>query len=314
MRYLIKTIHLVALVVFGILIAADSHAQSFLTNGLIAYYPFNGNANDIAGTNNGVSYGATLTTDRFGNPNSAYFFNGSSSYIQTAHPMQDLTNATFSFWFNATKVGAGRVFLSDSDTAAGNDCNVQFVPAGNGYGIGVVASKHGAGSGTVITNGVGNFKQSISNNWLHFVWVMQPTNQQIYVNGVQVANAYATANDVGYHNSGFLIGASDSSSPYQGFFSGAISNMRIYNRYLSSNEVAQLYALESGQSLSLIKAVTLQDYNLAVGSNYQIQVSSDLINWTNQGFVFTATSSYWQSTNYWQVANWNQLFFRLIQQ
>jgi hypothetical protein len=82
----------------------------------------------------------------------------------------------------------------------------------------------------------------------------------------------------------------------------------------SSNQVAQLYALESEQQLSVIKAVALQDYNLYVGSNYQVQASTDLINWTNQGSTFTATSSYWQSTNYWNVANWNQLFFRVVQQ
>ncbi len=51
-----------------IFITVNSHAQSFLTNGLVAYYPFNGNANDMAGINNGVSHSATLTSDRFGNP------------------------------------------------------------------------------------------------------------------------------------------------------------------------------------------------------------------------------------------------------
>jgi hypothetical protein len=225
--------------------------------------------------------------------------------------MQDLSNATFSVWFNANKVNAGEALLSDSDTAAGNDCSIGFWSTNV---IGVVASKQGAGSGIAITNGVGNFRQSMSNDWVHLVWAMQPTNQQVYVNGVQVANVYATANDVGYHGSGFVIGADSSASPYFKFFSGAIDDVRIYKRALSSTEVYQLYALESGQGLSLIKAVTLQDYSLTVGSNYQVQVSSDLINWTNQGPVFTATSSYWQSTNYWQVANWNQLFFRLERQ
>lgn len=42
-------------------------AQSFLTNGLVAYYPFNGNANDASGNgNNGTILGATLTTNRLG--------------------------------------------------------------------------------------------------------------------------------------------------------------------------------------------------------------------------------------------------------
>jgi len=49
------------------------------TNGLIAYYAFSGNANDQSGnSNNGTVTNATLTSDRFGNANSAYSFNGSS--------------------------------------------------------------------------------------------------------------------------------------------------------------------------------------------------------------------------------------------
>ncbi|MCP4415219.1 MAG: hypothetical protein GY805_01260 [Chloroflexi bacterium] len=53
-----------------------------LTDGLIAYYPFNGNANDESGNGyHGTIYGATLTTDRLGNSDSAYKFNGNSNAI-----------------------------------------------------------------------------------------------------------------------------------------------------------------------------------------------------------------------------------------
>ena len=49
------------------------------TDDLVAYYPFNGNANDESGNgNNGTIFRATLTTDRFGNANRAYSFDGSS--------------------------------------------------------------------------------------------------------------------------------------------------------------------------------------------------------------------------------------------
>lgn len=49
------------------------------STGLVAYYPFNGNANDESGNNlNLTNNGATLTTDRFGNPNKAYYFDGAS--------------------------------------------------------------------------------------------------------------------------------------------------------------------------------------------------------------------------------------------
>jgi hypothetical protein len=53
------------------------------TAGLDAWYSFNGNANDESGNgNNGILYGATLTSDRFGNPNGACSFNGLGNYIQ----------------------------------------------------------------------------------------------------------------------------------------------------------------------------------------------------------------------------------------
>ena len=65
------------------------------TSGLAAYYPFTGNANDLSGNgHNGTVTGATLTTDRFGNPNSAYSFNGTSSYIYAGNISSLTTTST----------------------------------------------------------------------------------------------------------------------------------------------------------------------------------------------------------------------------
>lgn len=61
----------------------------------------------------------------------------------------------------------------------------------------------------------------------------------------------------------------------------------------------------------LLKAVQPAFTNLFHGSNYQLQVSSDLITWTNQGSPFTATNIYMTYPHYFNVDNWNQLFFRL---
>jgi len=53
-----------------------------LSSGLVAWYPFNGNANDSSGNgNNGTVYGATLTTNRFGIMGKAYEFAGNSDRI-----------------------------------------------------------------------------------------------------------------------------------------------------------------------------------------------------------------------------------------
>ena len=69
---------------------------------LVAYYPFNGNANDESGNgNNGTNYGATPTIDRFGNANTAYSFNGTSNYIQipTSTSFQSINSeVTISSW------------------------------------------------------------------------------------------------------------------------------------------------------------------------------------------------------------------------
>ena len=63
--------------------------------------------------------------------------------------------------------------------------------------------------------------------------------------------------------------------------------------------------------VSLVKAVKPAFSNLALGTNYQLQVSADLNTWTNQGSAFTATNTSMVYPQYWDVDNWNRLFFRL---
>jgi hypothetical protein len=67
----------------------------------------------------------------------------------------------------------------------------------------------------------------------------------------------------------------------------------------------------SSPLVNLVKAVTVSFSNLTVGTNYQLQVSSDLNSWTNLGTPIIATNSFMTYTNYWNVSDWNQLFFRL---
>jgi hypothetical protein len=63
--------------------------KSAINRGLVAYYPFNGNANDESGNGNHgtVIGGTTLATDRFGQSNRAYLFDGSSGYIDVGNPV-----------------------------------------------------------------------------------------------------------------------------------------------------------------------------------------------------------------------------------
>jgi len=74
------------------------------TDGLVGWWPFNGNANDESGNgNNGVVNGATLTEDRNGDANKSYYFNGISDFISVLHSGYfDLSNGmSLSLWFQS---------------------------------------------------------------------------------------------------------------------------------------------------------------------------------------------------------------------
>ena len=75
-----------------------------LNSGLVAYYPFNGNADDESGNgNNGTVNGATLATDRNGNADSAYSFDGNDDSVEVTDLREiDITAFTASLWINAT--------------------------------------------------------------------------------------------------------------------------------------------------------------------------------------------------------------------
>lgn len=96
-----------------------------LNDGLVAYYPFNGNANDASNNeNNGIVYGATLTKNRFGNANSAYSFN----YVHERIEVQDSQILNFGFaefsisaWINTSQTGIWkRIVTKRANTNSGN--------------------------------------------------------------------------------------------------------------------------------------------------------------------------------------------------
>ena len=98
-----KTLSLLFLLYLNLI---DAQVPAYVpTNGLVAYYPFNGNANDISGNgNNGINNGASLTTDRFGQTNSSYDFQNSSNIISIPHNtlfgFQVTSGFTISIWCN----------------------------------------------------------------------------------------------------------------------------------------------------------------------------------------------------------------------
>ena len=89
--------------IFGLALISNAQVPNYVpSDGLVGWWPFNGNANDESGNgNNGTVNDASLTTDRFENANSAYSFNGISSYINIGHNaslQRANTNFSLSYW------------------------------------------------------------------------------------------------------------------------------------------------------------------------------------------------------------------------
>ncbi len=274
-------------------------AQDPFTNGLVAYYSFNGNANDLSGHgNNGIVAGATLTADRFGNPNSAYYFAGDGSDISIPDsPSLDMTNAlSLTAWVKIEAGGLAQprilhkhVFDLDLSDTSGNPqlgLSIQNYPSGGAS--------------------VGNAPLQ-SGQWTFLAGTYDRQTLRLYTNGMLAAQVSA---NVPIDTNALPIGIGRNLESGSDWFKGYIDDVRIYNRALLSNEVAQLYAIESAPRVDLIKAVKPSFSNLIVGRNYQLQLSENLNTWTNQGAAFPATNNNMIYPQYFDVGNWGQLFFR----
>lgn len=96
-----------SLLLFGAAAIAQNVPSYVPTNGLVGWWPFNGNANDESGNgNNGTVNGATLTTDRFGQVGKAYSFDGVSAFINVLNStsLQFNNSLTISTWFNTNTI------------------------------------------------------------------------------------------------------------------------------------------------------------------------------------------------------------------
>jgi hypothetical protein len=299
----IKSFHRIftaALFALGFFVLPNATAQEFLTNGLVAFYPFNGDANDATGNgNNGTVNNVAFVTDRFGNANSAADFQGNSSSFIVINTTNLNLNSPFtvSAWieFPPGQGSGGPSIIS----TAGYNINTDLSP----YERFVIMNCSTASlySSTTVPADV----------WNQVVAVFGTNGLRLYLNGSLSSTVSANVSPSYAHGYKPAIGINCGSLSTD-IYAGLIDDLRIYNRALSDAEVQQLYALEGPPlQLNIRKAVSVDAQGLKVGPNYILQVSSDLNNWTNSGSAFAATNSYWRASTYWDVDNWNQLFFRL---
>lgn len=233
----------------GLGLTASLWAQvpSFVpTNGLVGYWPFNGNANDESGNgNNGTVNGATLTADRFGNANKAYSFDGVDDGIEIANTL--LPNFTSSYSIN---------FWCLLDT---------FLLTPNGYMIfDDCDSLQWFGKGRFIANSNyflnSNFHFRENNSsicedtifiqeWINFTCVLnlQFNKLHLYRNSNLIDSSDYINNSYVIGDRATQIGRCQSPISYNGqnyftsFWDGKIDDIGIWNRALNQQEISDLY-------------------------------------------------------------------------
>lgn len=203
------------------------------TNGLVAYYPFNGNANDESGNNNnGTVSGATLTSDRKGNANKAYLFDGTNDYIEINHSASLNFNQqiTISFW-------------AKLETDAPYYYPYHMIEKHNCWGMGQRENEMGS---TIFTS-TNQFhiwskeEYGVSfqfNRFYHFVMTYDGTKLNFYADGVLKATTPANGL-IAQNTNKVFIGRYNFSGDY--FFDGILDDIRIYNRALTQQEITALY-------------------------------------------------------------------------
>lgn len=220
-----------ALVAIGV-----ASASADITTGLIAWYPFDGNLQDESGfSNDGTAVGGLVsTTDRFGNPNSAYEFNGTSSYVyipnslSLSSPDTALTQAAWVMLYGPSQVGQAYGPLIMKSASTENAFMYRMIASPDGISAAFGDWFHGAGTAVTLE----------LNQWYHVATVFDGSSVRCYVNGARV-DSVALAASIVPDSRDLTIGA-DIPGILEIFY-GKIDDVHIYSRALSDGDIAELY-------------------------------------------------------------------------
>jgi hypothetical protein len=199
------------------------------TNGLVGWWPFNGNANDESGNgNNGSVNGAVLTGDRSGNQEKAYSFNGTTSRIVTSKIPNLTGNITISAWFNTKSLNPWGTII---------DCRVS---TNNGLGI-----EHN--DKISFTTSIGTTYKFLyanhqlkTNTWVHVVAVFNGSEKLIFING-NLDNTQSSVSMLSTTEPWVFGDRGVVPSGPGNYFKGELDDIAIWNRALTDTEISKIY-------------------------------------------------------------------------
>jgi hypothetical protein len=266
------------------------------TNGLVAYYPFNGNANDATGNgNNGTVNGATLTTNRFGIANSAYYLNGQSDYISTQYQgILGNQSRSVCVWAKLATIKDENPLLMYGSTTSANGgtdrfmCQVMNNPAKG-------ASIDNDGSRIIM-------QSTVDTAWHFYVWTYNVndganiSSVKMYVDGILLTNK--VENYIPSQAAGVINTTADANVTLgkfiTNFLHGKLDDIRIYNIPITANEVDALFH----ESTSCLVAYYPFNGNTAdaSGNGYDgtatnVTLTTDRFGKANSAYMFNGTNS-----------------------
>jgi len=262
-----------------ITLCASSVAQNIPsyvpTNGLLGWWPFEGNGNDLSLlANNAANFGATYTADRFGNANFAVSFNGISSYMQVATPgfaLDALGEFTYSVWVKKQVQSSSGVVVMSGDNTTGN-----FIS--NVQGMNEIQ--------------FGTNKQQSAWIWLtcphtlsvwdHIVATYNAGTMKLYKNGVYQSMATFTYTGTISAVQPLWFGR----GPGGNYYTGDADDIGIWSRELSQSEISELY---TGCALAITSQPASQTCNLMGVARFIVATNSPTATFvwqTNQGAGF----------------------------
>jgi len=238
-----KKLWMVGGVILGLFIAVNAHAD--INDALVAYYPFDGNANDFSGSGNhgteynGVSYAPGIKGQ-------AASFDGIDDYVKASSDGLPTGERTVSLWFYADTISMPRPVLlgyggGDGWRNCGTSWFMMLTPDPESY---FYLSGH-CNSFDLY----GPYNQQPVGAWYHLVITTSTDGTKFFVNGQEVASHSLFINNTSViYGRDLAIGVDvryQGYAPYTdinvGWFDGLIDEVRIYNRSLSEAEIQDLY-------------------------------------------------------------------------
>ncbi len=241
------------------------------TNGLVGYWPFNGNANDESGNgNNGTVNGATLTTDRFGVANKAYSFDGDDDYIRvTNSSLLTFTNAiSISFWLNSPDYS-----LNMTGNLERNPIGMQKTINSSGLQF-ETADNIGSCCGVQFSLAPVQFENPNPiplNSSINIIGIYDGNILKLYQNGLLIGTSTGIFNLTSLSQDLFFGKEGSLGRNYKGI----IDEIGIWNRALNDCEIQDLY---NSQSNSVTGSISVSPQPATIGSNVLLSTASQTQN------------------------------------